>query len=286
MYHREMAVSTGKGGLLSLPDWAWQRPDVRLALKTRDIGALLRSVQQYTGASQSRIAVAVGLLQGRVSEILRGNRTVTTLELFERIADGLEMPDDARMVMGLAPQHPAGLDHLSASGRAELLAVYPSQSAARAEIGQRAQDATAVDILAVRGLGIVGLNDSLLRSRIRKHATAVRAMLLDPDGEAARRRAAEIDETYGSFAAGIRLSIERLRDLAAEGGDIEVHVYDSLPTWRVIGLDATLFLSAFGETHEGHTSPMYKITGSPHGALHRGFHRFMEELRRTSRRVV
>jgi len=48
----------------------------------------------------------------------------------------------------------------------------------------------------------------------------------------------------------------------------------------------TKFLSTFGESHEGHTSPMYKLTGSPHGALHSGFHRFTEELRRTARRVV
>jgi len=42
-------------------------------------------------------------------------RTVTILELFERIAHGLGIPDDARMLLGLAPCHPAGLDHLSAS---------------------------------------------------------------------------------------------------------------------------------------------------------------------------
>ncbi len=33
-----------------------------------------------------RIAMATGLLQGRVSEIIHRTRTVTTLELFERIA--------------------------------------------------------------------------------------------------------------------------------------------------------------------------------------------------------
>jgi hypothetical protein len=48
---------------------------------------------------------------------------LTTLELFERIADGLAIPDDGRILLGLAPQHPAGLDHLSGSGRAEILAV-------------------------------------------------------------------------------------------------------------------------------------------------------------------
>src|SRR5205823_11213956 len=122
-------------------------------------------VQRYSGASQGRIAAATGLLQGRVSEIIHRTRTVTTLELFERIAHGLGMPDDARMLLGLAPCHPAGLDHLGASGRAEILAVYPSQSNARAEIERRAGLATKIDVLAVRGLGILGMNDSLLPGR-------------------------------------------------------------------------------------------------------------------------
>jgi transcriptional regulator with XRE-family HTH domain len=105
-----------------LPAWAWQRDDVRAALRERDVGALFRAAQQYTGTSQGRIAVATGLLQGRVSEIMHGARTVSTLQLFERIAGGLDMPDDARMLLGLAPRHPAGLDHLSASGRAKVIA--------------------------------------------------------------------------------------------------------------------------------------------------------------------
>lgn len=117
-------------------------------------------------------------------------------------------------------------------------------------------------------------------------STSVRVLLLDPECESAHRRAKEIGETYGSFSTGIRLSLERLAELAGQGAQVEVHVYDMLPTWRVIGLDAVLFVSAFGERHEGHTSPMYKITGSPHGALHRVFRRFLEELRRTSRQVI
>jgi transcriptional regulator with XRE-family HTH domain len=271
---------------LTLPDWAWRRPEVREALSERNVGALLKAAQQYTGASQSRLAVATGLLQGRISEIMRGTRTVTALVSIGRIADGLDMPDDARMLLGLAPRHPAGLDHLGAAGRAEILAVYPAQSTARAEIEKYAAQATEIEVLAVRGLGIIGLNDSLLRSRIRDRQVSVRALLLDPDGEAAHRRADEIGESSGSFSAGIRLSLELLADLAREGAAVQVHIYDLLPTWRVIGLDNTLFLSAFGDKHEGHTSPMYKLTGSPHGSLHRGFRRFTDELRRTARRVV
>ena len=114
----------------------------------------------------------------------------------------------------------------------------------------------------------------------------MRVLLLDPDCEGIHRRADEIHESYGSFSAGIRLSLERLAELTDDGADLEVKLYDILPTWRVIGLDETLFVSAFGETHEGHTSLMYKITGSPHGSLHRGFHRFVGELRRTAQRVI
>lgn len=271
---------------LALPDWAWSRPDVRQALRERDVAGLFRATQRYAGASQGRIATATGILQGRVSEIMRGGRVVTTLELFERIADGLGMPDEARMQLGLAPQHPAGLDHLGTSGRAEILAVYPSQSTALKDIHGLARAAREIEVLAVRGLGILGLNDSMLRAEIQRSTPTVRVLLLDPGCPATERRAAEIGESHASFAAGIRLSIERLRELDAETGAVRCHLYTLLPTWRVIALDSTMFVSAFGESHEGHTSPMYRLAGSPHGALHRGFRRFIEELRRTARQVI
>jgi hypothetical protein len=190
------------------------------------------------------------------------------------------------MLLGLAPRHPAGLDHLGSSGRAEILATYPTQSTALADIRGLAGAARSIDVLAVRGLGILGLNDSMLRAAIQTSRPSVAALLLDPECEAAARRAAEIGESFGSFAVGIQLSIERLRELNEQTGTVTCHLYSLLPTWRVIGLDSTLFVSAFGETHEGHTSPMYRLAGSPHGALHRGFRRFTTELRRTARQVV
>jgi hypothetical protein len=270
---------------LSLPDWAWRRPEVRRALAERDVAGLFRAAQRYAGASQTRIATSTGLLQGRVSEIIKGTRTVTTLELFERVADGLSLPDDARMLLGLAPKHPAGLDHLGPSGRAEILATYPSQSAALPDLRGLAATARVIDVLAVRGLGILGLNDSLLRATTIRSAPTVAVLLLDPDCEAAERRAAEIGEGYASFAAGIRLSIEKLRELHKAINTVTCHFYSILPTWRIIGLDSTLFVSAFGESHEG-MSPMYRLAGSPHGSLHRGFSRFTAELRRTARQVI
>lgn len=273
-----------------MPRWAWQREDVRAALRHRDMGALFRLVQRYAGASQSHIAVATELLQGRVSEIIKGSRTVTALEVFERIADGLRMPDEARIQLGLAPLHPAGLDHLGPSGRAEVVAVYPSQQAATADIRAAACQTRAMEILAVRGLGIIGLKDSLLRPVVggTTPPRTVRALLLDPDSPAARRRAGEINESCDSFARGVRLAVARLRELAERSDTtVEVYLYDILPTWRVIALDDVLFVSAFGDDTEGHISPMYKISTSAYGGpLHRGFRRFIDELRHTSRREI
>ncbi|WP_433501513.1 helix-turn-helix domain-containing protein [Sphaerimonospora sp. CA-214678] len=55
------------------------------------------------GASQTRISTATGISQGRISELMRGQRQVSDLEVFERVATGLGLPDHARMLLGLAP---------------------------------------------------------------------------------------------------------------------------------------------------------------------------------------
>jgi transcriptional regulator with XRE-family HTH domain len=101
----------------------WQRPDVRQALTAQDVGELFRLLRDRGKLSQTRIATAVGLAQGRVSEIARDRRGVTSLAAFTRIADGLAMPDDARIRLGVAPHRPrtqpgtgavsepGGLDH-------------------------------------------------------------------------------------------------------------------------------------------------------------------------------
>lgn len=273
-------------GPIDVPLRDWRREDVRQALRDRDMSTLLRAVQQYTGVSQTRLASATGLVQGRVSEILRGNRAVTSLEVFERFADGLNMPDEARVMLGLAPVHPAGLDHLGPSGRAEIIGIYPSQSTAVADINQAARDAHRIDVLAVRGLGIVGLNDSLLRATVIEQQPTLRVLLLDPDSESANRRAQEIRESRETFTSGINLAVARLRELADHGAKVELALYDHLPTWRLIGLDDTMFVSAFGSSHEGHISPMYRITRTASGALHRGFVRFRDEMWRTARQVI
>lgn len=272
---------------LVIPAHVWQRPDVRGILHARDLGRLFELLGRY-GASQSRLATAFGLSQGRISEIVRGRRTVTTLEVFERVADGLDMPDDARMLLGLAPRQPVGLERLGPAGYAEVAAVYTAQVNAAEDIIAAVREADTVDVLAVRGLGLLGLNDALLRPAVVAAApTRVRVLLLDPDTDAAERRAREIGETPATFRASSHLALARVRELADKLPNTQCLLYRDLPTWRIIAADSALFVSVFGERAEGHLSPMYRITATDKGgALYQGFRRHLDEVARTARRVV
>lgn len=106
-----------------IPAWAWKREETRRILQERDISGLLRFAQRYSGASQTRLAAATGIAQGRISEILNGRKRVTSFDVVERIADGLGMPDQARMLFGLAPLNlaiPTGDGALAAAPTARL----------------------------------------------------------------------------------------------------------------------------------------------------------------------
>ncbi|GHE30229.1 hypothetical protein GCM10017673_36110 [Streptosporangium violaceochromogenes] len=88
----------------------WQRPEMLTALRNRDIGHLFRLIRRHTGSSQTRIGIAVSLSQGKVSEIMKGTAQVTSFDVIERIANGLHMPDPARLALGLAPRAPSRRD--------------------------------------------------------------------------------------------------------------------------------------------------------------------------------
>lgn len=97
--------------LIVIPGWFWQRPEVVAALRNRDMGRFFTLLHERTGASQTQIGIACGMSQGKISDIIRGVQHVRYLEKFEEIADGLGMPDSARIALGLAPRpapHPAG----------------------------------------------------------------------------------------------------------------------------------------------------------------------------------
>ncbi len=97
-------------GPLHLPDSFWTRPDVLDALGQRDFATLFGLLSKYAGASQTQIAIAVGLTQGQVSTVMGGTRRLTAIDVVERALDGLNAPDAARAAAGLAPRRPSGLD--------------------------------------------------------------------------------------------------------------------------------------------------------------------------------
>ena len=275
---------------IELPDWAWQAPAVRAALRGRDVGALFRFAQQYAGVSQGRIAAAVDMTQSRVNEVINGRRLVTRFDVFERVAEGLEMPDDARRMLGLAPNREpvSGGKAFDLAAIPEVVRVYSAQAAATADIHRQAAAAAEVDILAVRGLGLVGLNDSLLRGHLAREdgeRVRLRVLLLDPECPELAVRAREIGESAESLAGGVRLAEARLRELR-QVCDVAAYRYASLPTWRLVRLDRVLYVSAFDEAWEGHESAVYKVMETGNGPFFRGFRRMFDALAQGARRTV
>ncbi|MGH3157332.1 MAG: helix-turn-helix domain-containing protein [Streptosporangiaceae bacterium] len=96
-------AAAAEQGPFSFPARIWDQEQTRQMLQDRDIRNLLRLARQH-GVSQQRIGSATGIAQSRISDIMTGGRQVTSLQIFEMIADGFAMPDDARVLLGLAPK--------------------------------------------------------------------------------------------------------------------------------------------------------------------------------------
>ena len=191
----------------------------------RDVAALFRFAQAQAGASQARLAMATGISQGRVNEIINGRRGVTALEVFERIADGLACPMTRGCAWAWLPATAGGV--LPAPPMRRSGASSPGSGRRPGRSGSSRREARQIDVLAVRGLGLVALTDSLLWPVLAEGQRHGRVFLLDPDCHAARLRAGEIGEPPASFASGIRLAIERLAELAGRPGtDLAVYVYE------------------------------------------------------------
>lgn len=91
--------------------------------------------------------------------------------------------------------------------------------------------------------------------------------------------------TIGLDPRETRLAEARLRELAGRC-DLAVYRYRTMPTWRIIRLDSTLFVSAFDAGWEGHESATYKVMATPHGPLYRGFRRMFDALLADAERIV
>ena len=147
-----------------IPAAFWERPDVCQALRKRDIGALFRLLCQYTGLSQMRIATAVGLGQGRISEVINGSRGIRHTRVFERIADGLDMPDHARILLGLSPHQ--------ITARTRPRSIAPARPGQDTELLRQITAARSIDGTVVRVLQGETDNIRLLDRRLGAPAVA------------------------------------------------------------------------------------------------------------------
>jgi hypothetical protein len=139
----------------------WDRSDVMAALRGRDVGRLFRLLAQYAGASQTRLAIACQTTQPKVSGYMRGTALVEALEMFERIADGLAMPDRARIALGLAPRaRPSGGD-IPSRDTGSVLAAADSSGRLSAHSAESEDDESPV-----RRRTFVGLTGASLASAI------------------------------------------------------------------------------------------------------------------------
>ena len=89
-----------------LPAGVWSRPDVLDMCRRRDAGGLLRLANSSKfQISQGRLAYWIDTEPGVVNKMINGKSgDVVRLDKWERIADALNMPDNARMALGLAPR--------------------------------------------------------------------------------------------------------------------------------------------------------------------------------------
>jgi hypothetical protein len=131
--------------LFTIPGPFWQLPAVAAALRERDIGKLLVLVHEHTGASQTQIAIACGKTQPKINALMRGKESVKTLSVYQGFADGLDMPDHARQLLGLAARSAPPPDRPARNSRAPVTrpAPAPHQTDEPDVIGAAAAEAAA-----------------------------------------------------------------------------------------------------------------------------------------------
>ncbi|MEU5612520.1 helix-turn-helix transcriptional regulator [Streptomyces sparsogenes] len=91
-----------------IPEILWSHPQLVAAVTSEDWGAVFRTYRKLTGLSQTKLGERVGLAQSDVSDIERGRRQVTSVEVRQRIVSGLDLPPDlqataARLTADTAP---------------------------------------------------------------------------------------------------------------------------------------------------------------------------------------
>ncbi|MET8825086.1 transcriptional regulator [Streptomyces sp. NPDC004610] len=88
-------MASRTGYVLTIPDGLLDSEAMRGACAARDFQEIFRLVNRRTGSSYAVIASAVGkMTSGRVSDIIRGVRSIRGQEVIERVCDGFGIPGE------------------------------------------------------------------------------------------------------------------------------------------------------------------------------------------------
>lgn len=142
-----------------------------------------------------------------------------------------------------------------------IVGYHVSQAACLADLRRLVESAARVDILAIRGLGLFALTDSVMRATLvrRRAQLTVRVLMLDPASSFVKARAMEVGDEAESLRSGIRLSRKSVDEMRRMGVDITSRYYSRLAVWRLTMLDDRMFVSGFVPSIEGHDFPVLEL---------------------------
>lgn len=90
----------------TVPITFWRSPSIQQILARRDVGKLFRLyLDEFPECTQTQLALLTEHDRSDISNFVRGIRSgcVSNIDVLDRVAEGLLMPDEARTLLGLAP---------------------------------------------------------------------------------------------------------------------------------------------------------------------------------------
>jgi hypothetical protein len=263
-----MPAADGVRSPLVLPDEFWTNDDVHTALTTQDVGALFRLVHKR-GISETRIGAATENAQSDVSDYIRGKKRAMALAVFQRVADGLAMPDHARRTFFGFP--PGVLDLVDAlysdieriTGAPDVVRAYPMRGLITRnqwnDIIRGSHDQLWLYGMAEMGFAI----DDQVPGILTDAAAAgceVRILLLDPTY--AGTDDIDIDEgnPAGTLKPRITAALARFNAVRRSANDrINIRVYDAPPTLSIVRGDDRMLVTPYMRFFVGSNSPTFEL---------------------------
>jgi Domain of unknown function (DUF5919) len=279
-YPVRVRLDTGVAITLSADFWATSQAIEAVA--QRDIAQLFRLIQRETGATQTRLGVAVGLSQAQVSEVISGTRRVTSVEVLARIAYGLSMPEVARSALFMGSSMPAsGVAVVDRDAGSEVTAMY----AARGLVSRPTWNdvvGNATRHLWLYGMAELGyaLDEDVpgIIERAAHSGCDIRVLLLDPDYAGAGEIDVDEGSPLGTLATRTRAALARYRQMQETAGPaMQIRIYSVAPSVSVVRGDDHMIVTPYLRFFVGGNSPTMELRRT----TGRMFDRYVKHVQRT-----